>query len=174
MEVPYDTGRAVMSLLMSGTLARLPEIYMHCSYAITPRKHEIKTALMSQMRRVCLEAGCPETSVTLPVGRDERPTVVVIAVHELSGGDDLTHRDLRRGPGEGVAAARTLGRDQQAGSDQPLEHLGHQLDRDVVLLGDLTRARRRRPALFGQVLHRHEGVIRFLREPQHWMFYIRP
>jgi len=26
MEVPYDTGRAVMSLLMSGTLARLPDI----------------------------------------------------------------------------------------------------------------------------------------------------
>jgi hypothetical protein len=78
-------GRLNEVRLGAMTLARLPEIYMHCSYAITPRKHEIKTALMSQMRRVCLEAGCPETSVTLPVGRDERPTVVVIAEHLSPG-----------------------------------------------------------------------------------------
>ena len=39
------------------TLARLPEVYMHCSYALTARKHAIKRPLMEQMRRACLEAG---------------------------------------------------------------------------------------------------------------------
>ena len=66
------------------TLARLPEIYMHCSYAITSRKHEIKTALMAQMRRACLEAGARDTDVTLPT-REEKPTVVVIAEHLTPG-----------------------------------------------------------------------------------------
>ena len=44
------------------TLARLPEIYMHCSYAVGPRKHAIKADLMRQMRSACLEYGCTEAS----------------------------------------------------------------------------------------------------------------
>src|SRR6185295_514239 len=43
-------------------LARLPEIYMHCSYAMTGKKHAIKKELMRQMRRACLEGGCTEIS----------------------------------------------------------------------------------------------------------------
>src|SRR5262249_46359571 len=64
-------------------LSRLPEIYMHCSYAITPKKHEIKRGLMRQMRRACLEAGCVEVSRELPANIPERPTVVVVAEHFL-------------------------------------------------------------------------------------------
>ncbi len=67
------------------TLARLPEIYMHCSYAITPKKHAIKTDLMKQMRRACLEIGCVEVSTKLPEALPKRPTVVVVAEHFLPG-----------------------------------------------------------------------------------------
>jgi hypothetical protein len=66
-------------------LSRLPEIYMHCSYAITPKKHEIKAGLMRQMRRACLEAGATEVSRELPNSIPERPTVVVVAEHFLPG-----------------------------------------------------------------------------------------
>jgi len=67
------------------TLSRLPEIYMHCSYAITPKKHEIKRDLMRQMRRACLEAGCVEVPAKLPDKIAKRPTVVVVAEHFLPG-----------------------------------------------------------------------------------------
>ena len=67
------------------TLARLPEIYMHCSYAITPKKHAIKTDLMKQMRRACLEIGCVEVPAKLPEVMPKRPTVVVVAEHFLPG-----------------------------------------------------------------------------------------
>jgi hypothetical protein len=33
--------------------------YMHCSYAASPFKHEIKAAIIPQMRRALLEAGSP-------------------------------------------------------------------------------------------------------------------
>lgn len=51
--------------------------YMHCSYAMTPRKHEIKAAMMAQARRGCLEAGCPEFDPAAPRAPAEKPTVVV-------------------------------------------------------------------------------------------------
>ena len=59
------------------TLARLPEMYMHCSYAVTPRKHAIKADLIKQVRSACLAHGCREAS------RDarqpsSRPTIVVV------------------------------------------------------------------------------------------------
>jgi hypothetical protein len=66
-------------------LSRLPEIYMHCSYAITPKKHLIKTGLMKQMRRACLEAGCTEVEATMPETIPDKPTVVVVAEHFLPG-----------------------------------------------------------------------------------------
>ena len=62
--------------------------------------------------------------------------------------NDVGHADRRRRPAQRVAAARALRRDQQPDPDQPLQHLGHQLDRDVVLLRDLARARRRRRRCF--------------------------
>jgi hypothetical protein len=71
--------------LGSLTLARLPEIYMHCSYAITSKKHAIKAELMRQMRRACLNAGCQEFSPDGPTLTAERPTVVVVAEHFVPG-----------------------------------------------------------------------------------------
>jgi hypothetical protein len=67
------------------TLARLPEVYMHCSYAITPHKHAIKRPLMEQMRRACLEAGVVELAVAAPVVRTSRVTVVVVGEQFFQG-----------------------------------------------------------------------------------------
>ncbi len=67
--------------LGSMTLSRVPEIYMHCSYAITPKKHEIKSGIMRQMHRACTDAGClemPEDRAPSPSGK---PTAIVIAEH---------------------------------------------------------------------------------------------
>ena len=60
------------------TLSRVQDIYMHCSYAFTPGKHEIKAALMRQMRRVCLSAGCQELALGARKHPAGRPTVVVV------------------------------------------------------------------------------------------------
>jgi hypothetical protein len=60
-------------------LLRLPEVYMHCSYALTPKKHAIKRPLMEQVRRACLEAGVVEDMAPATERRGERMTVVVIA-----------------------------------------------------------------------------------------------
>jgi hypothetical protein len=64
--------------LGTGVLRRLPEMYMHCSYAFTAKKHAIKRPLMEQMRRACLEAGVVEPSTFTPAPRTERATVVVV------------------------------------------------------------------------------------------------
>lgn len=60
------------------TLARLPETYMHCSYAFTSGKHAIKRALMQQIRRACIEGGVIEPPTRPSPQRDERATIVVI------------------------------------------------------------------------------------------------
>jgi hypothetical protein len=62
----------------SMTLARLPEVYMHCSYAVTARKHAIKRPLMEQMRRACLEAGVLEADGAIPPREGGRATLVVV------------------------------------------------------------------------------------------------
>jgi predicted O-linked N-acetylglucosamine transferase (SPINDLY family) len=61
------------------TLSRLADVYMHCSYAMTPKKHAIKGALMTAMRRALLEAGCREVERGAPSPIEARPTIVVIA-----------------------------------------------------------------------------------------------
>ena len=60
------------------TLARLPEITMHCSYAMTPRKHAIKADLMRQMRSACLDYGCTEMPAGPVQPVPSRPTIVVV------------------------------------------------------------------------------------------------
>ncbi len=60
------------------SLSRAAETYMHCSYAFTPRKHDIKGAIMRQMHRKCIEIGCPEVTKAVP-RTSPRPTVVVVA-----------------------------------------------------------------------------------------------
>jgi hypothetical protein len=67
------------------TLARLPEVYMHCSYAMTARKHAIKRPLMEQMRRACLEAGVVEAAGAIPPRGAGRATVVVVGERFASG-----------------------------------------------------------------------------------------
>ena len=51
---------------------------MHCSYAVTPRKHEIKRPLMAQVRRGCLEAGVVEAPIPIPERPGNRATIVVV------------------------------------------------------------------------------------------------
>lgn len=51
---------------------------MHCSYAITPKKHAIKADLTRQMRQACLEYGCREAPVEPARFMPERPTIVVV------------------------------------------------------------------------------------------------
>src|SRR5262245_21310636 len=60
------------------TLSRLPEIYMHCSYAVTPKKHAIKADLMKQMRGACLAHGCREASAEPVHPLPSRPTIVIV------------------------------------------------------------------------------------------------
>ena len=64
--------------------------------------------------------------------------------------------------GEAVAAARALVRGHQAAARQALQHLRHQLDRDVVLLGDLAGARRGGVRPDRQMLHRDQRVVGYL------------
>ena len=66
-------------------LSRLPDIYMHCSYAITPSKHAIKADLARQLRRALLEFGCKEVSPQLPGTIPRRPTVIVVAENFFHG-----------------------------------------------------------------------------------------
>ena len=84
----------------TAVLMRLPSIYMHCSYASTPKKHRIKRALMHQMRRACLEAGCPEGASNLPDEIPERPTVFVVCevfpvLHSMYRTHSLAVKSLR-------------------------------------------------------------------------------
>ena len=78
-------GRLEDVKLGSMTLSRLPEIYMHCSYAITPKKHAIKRALIAQMRRACLEAGVREIAPGGTRGDAARPVAFVICEHFIVG-----------------------------------------------------------------------------------------
>ena len=74
------------------TLARLPEVYMHCSYAMTAKKHAIKRPLMAQMRRACLEAGVVEADAhpaSGEIGRARHDRRRRRAVH--SGAFDVPH-----------------------------------------------------------------------------------
>ena len=90
--------------------------------------------------------------------------------HRHRAVDRLNHvgdRNLPRRPRQLIAAARALVRRQQPALHQPLQHLRHQLNRNVVLLGDLASARRSPIAAQGQMLHGHQRVIRLFRKPQH-------
>ncbi len=87
----------------------------------------------------------------------------------VDGADDLKGGDLRGRTGERVAAVGAGVGDEQAGLGQGLENLGEQGRRDVVGLGDVLGALARRcgSVLLGEVLERHEPVIRFFGQTQH-------
>lgn len=55
---------------------KLVEPYMMCSYATTPRKHDIKRGIIDLMRAACLAGGCTEWDGTAPPKR-ARPEIVV-------------------------------------------------------------------------------------------------
>ncbi len=61
------------------TLSAISPVYMHCSYAMSQRKHEIKSAMMRQMRRACLEAGRREMETPPAAAPGKKPTIVVVA-----------------------------------------------------------------------------------------------
>ncbi len=64
--------------LGSMTLSHLQDLYMHCSYAISPKKHAIKAKVMAQMRRTCLKVGISEIEPGKSPLLSERPTVVIV------------------------------------------------------------------------------------------------
>ncbi|HWE47134.1 MAG TPA: hypothetical protein VG407_13995 [Caulobacteraceae bacterium] len=66
-------------------LRNIAEPFMHCSYAQTPRKHEIKADLIAQMRRACLGAGCREMSEPPAPAADGKPVVVIMTEHFSKG-----------------------------------------------------------------------------------------
>lgn len=67
------------------SLSKAPEIYMHCSYAVTPRKHAIKAAIIRQMRNTCLELGCREVAAGIATAPQARPTIIVVAEYFSAG-----------------------------------------------------------------------------------------
>ena len=83
------------------TLARLPEIYMHCSYAFTGQKHAIKRPLMQQIRRACLDGGVIEAPSPIPPQAEARATIVVVGErlapgHMIFRTHSLAVRSLRK------------------------------------------------------------------------------
>ena len=83
-----ENGHAFRERLLAWLPPRLAEVrlgemalqalaspYMHCSYASSPAKHDVKAVMIAQMRRALLEEGCPEWDGVAPVA--DRPTIVV-------------------------------------------------------------------------------------------------
>ena len=67
--------------LGSASLSRIQDIYMHCSYAITPKKHAIKAEIMKQMRRAALQAGVVEREQGATMSLSGKPTIAVVCEH---------------------------------------------------------------------------------------------
>jgi hypothetical protein len=65
-------------------LQALASPYMHCSYAVSPAKHDVKAVMIAQMRRALTEAGCPVWDGARPP-RGARPTIVVTTENFTDG-----------------------------------------------------------------------------------------
>ena len=70
--LPDQLGRVRLGAIQ---LQNIASPYMHCSYAVSPAKHDIKGPIIAQMRQACLGAGAPE--LRSPPPASERPTIVV-------------------------------------------------------------------------------------------------
>jgi hypothetical protein len=114
-----DGGHAFRERLLDWLPARLGEVklgemalqaiaspYMHCSYAVSPRKHDVKAVMIAQMRRGLLEAGCPELDPAQPPA-DGRPTIVV-TTENFSEGHSI-HRTHSRAVQALRASFRVVG-----------------------------------------------------------------
>jgi hypothetical protein len=86
-------GRLAPVKLGELALQAIASPYMHCSYASSSDKHDVKAVMIAQMRRGLLEAGCPEWDGTPPPAV-ERPTVVV-CTENFSDGHSI-HRTHSR------------------------------------------------------------------------------
>ncbi len=65
-------------------LRNTAEPFMHCSYAASPHKHDIKEGLIKQLRRALLDAGCKDADVS-PEMVNGKPVVVVTTEHFTKG-----------------------------------------------------------------------------------------
>ena len=64
-------------------LGYMAEVYMHCSYASSPRKHAIKADLIAQLRKVCIAEGGRDM-VEAPPPR-AKPRIAVVCEHFRAG-----------------------------------------------------------------------------------------
>jgi hypothetical protein len=88
----------------------------------------------------------------------------------VDGADDLEGGDLGGRPGERVTAIGSGVREEQTGASESLQNLGQQRRRNVVGLGDILGAlggNAGHGGLLGEVLERHEAVIRFFGQTEH-------
>jgi len=74
-------------------LQAIASSYMHCSYASSRAKHDVKAVMVAQMRSALLEVGCPEWDGAPPPVAD-RPTIVV-TTENFSDGHSI-HRTHSR------------------------------------------------------------------------------
>jgi Flp pilus assembly protein TadD len=103
------------------TLSRLADIYMHCSYAMTPRKHAIKAALMTAMRHALLETGCSEVEGHAAPPVASRPTIVVVAENLRLG--HSVHRTHSRAIASLRERFHVIGLVHPNPKGTPIEHL---------------------------------------------------
>lgn len=86
------------------TLANVSEPFFHASYALTPRKHEIKADLIAQLRKALLKAGCVEWNegqARPGAAAGAKPTIVVSSEfinqgHSIHRTHSASIRSLRR------------------------------------------------------------------------------
>jgi hypothetical protein len=83
----------------------------------------------------------------------------------LDGIDDVGSADAGGGTGEGVAAARTTGRGDEAGALQFLQHLADGWQPDPGRVGELAGSAQTR-AVLGELRQDHGGVVCELADAQ--------
>jgi HMW1C N-terminal/HMW1 domain 2 len=78
-------GRFGDTQLGTVPLARMTEPFTHCSYAMDPRKHELKRDLIAQMHAAAIKAGCREFDPAKPPPKRKRPRIVIVTEHFTAG-----------------------------------------------------------------------------------------
>ena len=63
--------------LHDALLPYLHDVWMHCSYAFTPEKHQIKRALNTLIRKRLLDHGCQEPAIPNKREIKQKPTIVI-------------------------------------------------------------------------------------------------
>ena len=94
-----------------------------------------------------------------------RPVAVHQAERPLDGAEHLAHADLARLPREDVPALGPVDARDQLSLGQALEDLRQELRRDAEVLGDPLGVDHAVVLMEGDVVHRHQPVVRLLAEP---------